>query len=455
MQKVLIADDEEKVCQLIEKLINWDELDMQVVAIAHNGIEAYKEIIDKQVEVVITDICMPGMDGLKMIREIKKTHPMVKIIIISGYRHFEYAQNALRYGVNDYLLKPIKKTDLYNTLFKIHEEYLQRTEQLTFEEKYLLSMKNDVEKIRTGFFSDLLYSQGSGKNEKISLEQVNNDYHFKFQEGVFQIVCIKIDGIGTEITSSLQVLADKVKASVEENLKSVCFDMEIYFEGSRSYCLLNYDEEKKKNVRRCLKTVLNELMLMESILQGLHITIGCGYTVRQLNKIRTSLQMAVRAVEQRLIVGTEKIIEENDLRRETVSETAGHKYSLADTELFREFNRNMMTALERLDEQQVSWEIDNLKEKLLLVENITGHEILQMTKEVCNIYLLYMRQQNLIIPDGEFFLEKFNAEAEGYYKVEELLHGEKCNSYYLYYESKGRRIIIKEKKDLILKLERI
>lgn len=420
MQKVIIADDEEKVCQLIEKLINWEELDMQVVAIARNGMEAHQVILEKLPDIVITDICMPGMDGLKMIREIKKVHPNVKIIIISGYRHFEYAQNALKYGVNDYLLKPIKKAELHSTLSKMREEYLQRTEQLTFEEKYLLSMKNDVEKIRTGFFSDLLYPKGSVKNEMDSLKKINEDYYFKFQEGIFQIACIKLDGMDMSVSSSLQFMADKVRASVMTNLKDSCYDMEIYVESSRTYCLLNYGEDKKKAIRRGLKNVLNEILLMETLLQGLQVTIGCGRCVDGLDKVWHSMQVSIRAVEQRLLIGTKKLIEQSDIDKNADPAFGGRNYSLADTELFREFNRNMMGALERLDEEQVSLEIDALKEGLLKQEKITGHEILQMTKEVCNIYLLFMRQQNFIISDGEFFLEKFNMEAEGFFNVDDL-----------------------------------
>lgn len=416
MQKVVIADDEEKVCQLIEKLINWEELDMQVAAVAHNGLEAYKEITEKRPDVVITDICMPGMDGLKMIREIKKLYPQIKMIIISGYRHFEYAQNALRYGVNDYLLKPIKKADLYNTLQKIHEEYLQRTEQLTFEEKYLLSMKNDVEKIRTGFLSDLLYPKGK-KEERILLEKANEDCYFRFCEGVFQIICIKMDGVGIESAGSFPVLADKVRAALSHNLKDICYDMEIYFESSRAYCLLNYSDQKRKSIHKNLKNILNDLLLIGTILQGFHITIGCGSTVACLNQIRISRQNALRAVEQRLLAGTDRVIEEKDI---PFTANEAHSRNLADLGLFREFNRNMMNALERLEEGQVAQQIDSLREKLLSVEAITGHEILQMAKEVCNVYLLYMRQQNFIVPDGEFFVENFNVAAEEFYEVDAL-----------------------------------
>ena len=107
MIKVVIADDEEKVCQLIMGLIDWESLGMRIVGVAHNGIEALERIKECKPDLIITDIRMPGYDGLELIRQTQEIKADVDFIIISGYRHFDYAQNAIKYGVGDYLLKPI------------------------------------------------------------------------------------------------------------------------------------------------------------------------------------------------------------------------------------------------------------------------------------------------------------------------------------------------------------
>ena len=145
MLKVLIADDEHKVCQLIEKLVDWEALDMQVVAVAENGIQALEQIREYTPDIAITDIRMPGYDGLELVHLAKEYNPKMEFIIISGYRHFEYAQTAIRYGVSAYLLKPIKKDELQETLKKLGEKLRARTRQLTYEEQVQLTLKSDGE----------------------------------------------------------------------------------------------------------------------------------------------------------------------------------------------------------------------------------------------------------------------------------------------------------------------
>ena len=98
MMRVVIADDEEKVCLLIQKLVDWTAMDMEIVGVAHNGLEALELIETRRPDLMITDIRMPGCDGIELIRRARQLDPALEFIIVSGYRHFEYAQSALKYG---------------------------------------------------------------------------------------------------------------------------------------------------------------------------------------------------------------------------------------------------------------------------------------------------------------------------------------------------------------------
>lgn len=137
--KVMIADDEERICQLIEALIDCDVLHMEVVGVAHNGLEACALVKKIKPDILITDIRMPGYSGLELIERIKADQAELEIIIISGYAHFAYAQTAIKFGVGDYLLKPINREELTGTLQKLGERIRER--QLTLKTTGVYSRK--------------------------------------------------------------------------------------------------------------------------------------------------------------------------------------------------------------------------------------------------------------------------------------------------------------------------
>ena len=104
MLKAVLADDERKVILLLQKLIDWGKLGYEIVGTANDGIRALELVKKTQPQLLITDIRMPGCDGIELIRQARTIQPKIHFIIISGYSQFEYAQNALKYGVEDYLL---------------------------------------------------------------------------------------------------------------------------------------------------------------------------------------------------------------------------------------------------------------------------------------------------------------------------------------------------------------
>ena len=99
MLKVVIADDEKMICSLISQLLDWKALDIEIVGMAYTGIDAFEMIITKEPDIVISDIRMPGYDGLELIKRIKEAGIEVEFVMISGFKQFEYAQNAMKYGV--------------------------------------------------------------------------------------------------------------------------------------------------------------------------------------------------------------------------------------------------------------------------------------------------------------------------------------------------------------------
>lgn len=188
--KILIADDEDRVCRLIEKLIDWEHLDVSLVATAANGIEELEFIEKYEPDIVITDIRMPGMDGLQVIERVVQMERPVNFIVVSGYKQFEYAYNALKYGVEDYLLKPIHKEELNQILAKICSARLEKEKQVSdyalMEKEHKLSQ----EIIQNKFIVTLLSRENPGA---VDIAMVNEKYHFSFSGPVYQCYALSVD----------------------------------------------------------------------------------------------------------------------------------------------------------------------------------------------------------------------------------------------------------------------
>jgi two-component system response regulator YesN len=107
MYHLMIVDDEPIICNGLRASIPWQSLGFQVAATAGSGVEALALLRSHPVDAILLDIQMPEMNGLEMIRVIRKTDPNLKVIIISGYSNFEYARESIKLRVEDYLLKPI------------------------------------------------------------------------------------------------------------------------------------------------------------------------------------------------------------------------------------------------------------------------------------------------------------------------------------------------------------
>ncbi|WP_194191784.1 response regulator transcription factor [Clostridium chrysemydis] len=134
MYKVMLVDDEKLITEGLKNLIDWEKLNLEVVATANNGEEALRKLKEEKAHIVITDINMPVMTGLDLIKEVKGKDNKTNFIILSGYDEFSYAKKAIEYGVDSYILKPIDEEELEKTLIKL----LARIEKSKKEKKDVL-----------------------------------------------------------------------------------------------------------------------------------------------------------------------------------------------------------------------------------------------------------------------------------------------------------------------------
>lgn len=125
MYKVAIIDDEPLIVEGLSKTMTWEKWNCQVVGFAYNGQEGMELIRSRQPDIIITDINMPEMDGLMMIAGLRSEYPDMKIIILTGYREFEYARRAIELGVVRFLLKPSKMNELEEAVEAVTKRLMQ------------------------------------------------------------------------------------------------------------------------------------------------------------------------------------------------------------------------------------------------------------------------------------------------------------------------------------------
>lgn len=112
MVKVMIIDDEEIIREGLKKTVDWEEMDCAIVGEAEDGESGCRAALSLKPDLIFTDIRMPGLDGLAMIARLREMKLPCKVIILTGFRDFEYAQEAIRHGAYRFLLKPVRTEDL-------------------------------------------------------------------------------------------------------------------------------------------------------------------------------------------------------------------------------------------------------------------------------------------------------------------------------------------------------
>ncbi|KRF41864.1 response regulator [Paenibacillus sp. Soil787] len=165
MYSVLIVDDEPWVAYGIKALIDWESLGYTVIGEAYNGLTALETILEKKPDVVISDIRMPGLNGIELLEQINQKQLGTNVILASGYAEFEYAQKAVRFGAFDYLLKQVDKDKLIDTLLRL---------------KSVLAEKQKAYKGLDLFLDDLFELFESDNTIKISNFLANKGIDFEY-----------------------------------------------------------------------------------------------------------------------------------------------------------------------------------------------------------------------------------------------------------------------------------
>ena len=121
MHNLIIVDDERLIREGLVSYIDWGSLGIRVAGVCATAQEALEMVRDVEADMVLTDIRMPGMDGIELLKRLKGINARCEVVFVSAYRNFEYARKALRYGAFDYIMKPIEEAALYKTFRRCTE----------------------------------------------------------------------------------------------------------------------------------------------------------------------------------------------------------------------------------------------------------------------------------------------------------------------------------------------
>lgn len=399
--KVVIADDEERICKLIQALINWEALGMEIVGVVHNGLDACEVVERLQPDILITDIRMPGASGLELIERVKKTVPNLEIIIVSGYAHFEYAQQAIKFGVGYYLLKPISKAELTEILEKLKERIGFRMESEQDKQELMRRARNNENEMRLKLVSQLADGLDLCLTEKL-LEET---YHIHVQPGLYQVFCLKMDCEENTLgESSVAVLMEKVKEILDRHLKDKCLEFVVLVQEFYCIGVMNYEVCRQEEIRRVLKNCLSQIEVQKSIFRPVDFSMSVGRAEREVQGLCDSMNEAKLLIQERIVKGSGRLLER-----------LGEPSSLQDENLLEKYLREITHAVEVMSIGQADAAVIYLQNETRKIRNIRGYEILELVHSAADIFAACIQMQERIKN-----LEAFKKQCEQCISAEKL-----------------------------------
>lgn len=294
--KVIVVEDNEIVRESICKKIPWSSLEIEISSSFKDGKSAWDYMQEKHVDLVISDIVMPLMSGIDLAQNIFKNELSIKIILISAYNEFEYAKNAIRFGVSAYVTKPVEHDDLVGkvkeTLHEIEENrYIQRTLEKSFPV------------IRNQFFDKLL----NNTMNKNSFERDCQYLGLKFCNGSYRCFLLEPDSLYEEVEIkqretvlyTLEKITKLKMRQYDENVVVFVYNME-------QVVILAHFLISKKELYDALEEIRQKIMKRFSIT----VSVAIGSEVDKIYEVSISNRMAKEVLKQRFLDGGDKIFEE-------------------------------------------------------------------------------------------------------------------------------------------------
>ena len=293
MLRVVLADDENKVVLLMQKLIDWEKLGYEIVGVANDGLRAIELVQETHPHLLITDIRMPGCDGIELIRRAKELQPGLHFIVISGYRQFEYAQNALKYGVEDYLLKPLKQDELYGILLRLKDK-------LGEEAALEYQLQKSGERRQTLALA-ALKEAADRQQPFLTAEQAEEEYGFRFGQGSYFAVIVKPDiSNAAKYLDGYQLMMQHALEIVRREVQLLADEYAAAMQKEGVAILLYMKAFQAVEVKQCFTKIRKEIEKQRDLFWDIRSTICLGSRKDRPEGLARSMQEALWLCRDRL-----------------------------------------------------------------------------------------------------------------------------------------------------------
>lgn len=304
--KVFLVEDEMVIRRGIKNSIDWEKEGYIFCGEASDGELAYPMIIKEKPDILITDIRMPFMDGLELCKLVKKELPNIKILILSVYDEFDYAKEAIRLGVTEYLLKPISSGKLLEALNGVSESIRREKEDKDLVRKYMEEMRENTEHEKQKFFEQMIV----GNLSMADALETGKKYEMNLSAGMYNLLLFRFT-LGKENRKSGELLGEAEYAieKLTERLEYV-FEFQRGVEGWAFLLMADNEEQMSERVKELSKD-LEEIMKNYSTIAYFG---GIGQPVARLRELEESFREAERALAARFTMELNRIISVEDIR---------------------------------------------------------------------------------------------------------------------------------------------
>lgn len=297
--RIMIVDDEAEMREGIVRRMDWAALGFEVAAEAENGQDALEKAEYTDIDVVLTDIKMPYMDGLTMSAELIKLHPMVKLIILTGFDEFDYAREAIKLNVVEYVLKPVNVEELSRILTRIREGLDADIENRRNIEVLRENYEKALPLMRERFFNELLWGVLSEMDVLKELTQYNIPLS---PENFMTVAVFDIDPISRDHAAvALELAPLSLKQMVEEQLSDK-WQSVVFLSSSSVITIIAWAAEQAPMEQ--LIRLANEVCSRARRVLNISVTAGVGRKALGIGGVHTSFQEARAALQYRAVSGT-------------------------------------------------------------------------------------------------------------------------------------------------------